>query len=156
MRPTHDGYCGPLRRGKVDDPFDLSVLVTVDNLRVAKASLHALVNQADRLQHTQSRPLNRDPDTQDIELRMDLNDLGAESTPFEGGRECHSCQTGTHDQNIVDCPHEVFSQARAADGTSGGQTSATRYKCPAIGMTDRACATWTDVRPGPRASSARE
>ena len=85
--------------------------------------------------------MNRDPDTQDIELRMDLNDLGAESAPFEGGRECHSCKPGTHNQNIVDCPHEVFSQARTAGDSTGGHAPATRSKCPAIAMADRVCAT---------------
>ena len=128
-------------QAQVDDPFDPSVLVTVDNLRIAKATLYALINQADRLQHTQSRPLNGDPDAQDIEPRMDLNDLGAAPAPFQGGRERHPCETGTHDQNIVDCPHDVFSRARAADDSTGGQASATRSKCPAIGMADRAFVT---------------
>jgi hypothetical protein len=41
---------------------------------------------------------------------MNLNDLGAQSPPFEGGRQRHSRKANTHDQNIIDCPHEVFSQ----------------------------------------------
>src|SRR5262245_6026214 len=86
-------------------PCNVAIGIAGLEMRIAKSTLNALVEQPDCLECPQCRPLQGYSNARHAPLRVDFDDFRFNAAALESDGKRHAGDSATNDQHVSNCGH---------------------------------------------------